>query len=431
MATVLLISVLFGGDDGHRYRLVFETGGQLVPGNEVLVGGAPFGTIDEIELTDDNRAAVTITTDEALREGTEAVIRATSLSGVANRYVSLTLGPDNAQELPTDGVAIDIDRTTTPVDLDQLFDTFDESTRKGLSDTIKGFAGIYAGKGEEANAAYKYFAPALASTERLLSEIDRDQAVFTRFIVDTSRVMTALGERRDDLSSAVNNSSSALAAIAAENTAFSSDLQQLPPTLRQANTTFVNLRAALDDIDPLVATTKTATRNLEPFLEKLRPVARRAVPVFSDLALAVNRPGPDNDLAETVTSLPPLHRLAAASTRASIRAMDASQENIAITRAYSPDLLNSFANLGRVAGFYDGNGHYVRVQAAAFNLFRYDQLTDNLVPIPPEDKFDGFETGIFTRCPGAATQPIAGSNPFLDDGNLAGVCDPSDVPPGP
>ena len=313
---MLVISLLFGGDDGHRYKLLFETGGQLVPDNEVLVGGAHFGSIDEIELTDDNRAAVTVTTEEPLREGTEAVIRSTSLSGVANRYISLTLGPDNAPELPTDEVAIDIDETTAPVDLDQLFNTFDDSTRKGLSDTIKGFAGIYAGKGEEANAAYRYFAPALASTERLLRELDRDQAVFTRFIVDTSKVMTALAERRDDLSSAVNNSGTALAAIAAENDAFSADLELLPPTLRQANTTFVNLRAALDDLDPLIATTGRATRDLEPFLEELRPVLRRAVPVFDDLALTVSRPGADNDLAELVSSLPPLHRLSASSTRA-------------------------------------------------------------------------------------------------------------------
>ena len=41
-------------------------------------------------------------------------------------------------------------------------------------------------------------------------------------------------------------------------------------------------------------------------------------------------------------------------------------------------------------------------------------------------------------CPGGATQPIPGSNPFTDDGNLlAGgqspnpKCDVSDVPPGP
>ncbi len=37
-------------------------------------------------------------------------------------------------------------------------------------------------------------------------------------------------------------------------------------------------------------------------------------------------------------------------------------------------------------------------------------------------------TGI-QRCPGGASQPIAGSNPFLDNGNLTGKCDPAQVIP--
>ena len=52
---VIAIAVVFlgGGDDGSKYRLLFETGGQLVKGNQVLIGGAPVGTVDEIELRDD------------------------------------------------------------------------------------------------------------------------------------------------------------------------------------------------------------------------------------------------------------------------------------------------------------------------------------------------------------------------------------------
>ena len=51
-----------------------------------------------------------------------------------------------------------------------------------------------------------------------------------------------------------------------------------PPALRQANTTFVNLRAALDDLTPLVNDSKPATKDLAPFLRKLRPVARAIGP---------------------------------------------------------------------------------------------------------------------------------------------------------
>jgi hypothetical protein len=95
-------------------------------------------------------------------------------------------------------------------------------------------------------------------------------------------------------------------------------------------------------------------------------------------------------------------------------------------------VIASFGKLGAVSGYYDGDGNYARVQAAAFNLFRYNPISQFLEPIPPEEKFNGFEfIPASTRCPGGATQPIPGSNPFLDEGRLAGKCDPSDVPPGP
>src|SRR5687767_11045135 len=167
VAGVVLAGVtLFGGGDGHRYTLLFETGGQLVPGNEVLVAGQAIGKVDELGLTDDGQAEVEVTLDRALHEGTTAQIRLTSLSGIANRYVALHMGPDSADQLP-DGATLAADATSSPVDLDQLFNTLDERTRASLQDVFEGQATIYAGAEEEANRAYKYLAPGLTSTERL------------------------------------------------------------------------------------------------------------------------------------------------------------------------------------------------------------------------------------------------------------------------
>ena len=422
--------LLFGGNGGHKYRLLFETAGQLVPGNQVLVGGAAAGSVDSVALTPDNQAEVVITIDDQLHEGTTAVIRTPSLSTVAGRYISLTPGPDNNPALDDDATLAG-DATITPVDLDQLFDTFTPKTRKGLQGVIQGFAGVYAGKGKQANAAYKYFAPALSSTDRLLAELTSDQRVLTEFIVNGGKVVTAVAQKRDELTSLVSNANTALGAIASQNSAFDQTLQLLPPTLRQADTTFVNLRAALDDLDPLVNTTKKATKDLNPFLLKLRPVLNRAVPVFTDLRSTVKAPDGSNPLAELVKASVPLHKRGGPASRSGIRSLDASQPVIAFARPYAPDLLGSFTKLGQVTAYYDGDGHYARVQNAAFNLFNWNSITNNLDPIPLSDKFNGFTTAISTRCPGGATQPITGSNPFTDQGKLTGKCNPADVPPGP
>jgi ABC-type transport system involved in resistance to organic solvents, periplasmic component len=251
IAVVGLAVVLFGGNGGYKYDLLFQNAGQLVPENQVLIGGSPVGSVDSIELTENNLASVHVTVSQRLHEGTTAVIRATSLSGVANHYVSVSPGPNSNPALE-EGATLGLASTTTPIDIDQLFNTFPPGVRRGLSQFIQGNAEIYAGVGHQANQTYKYFGPALNRTAAFAHELNADQNLFQRFIVSSSKLATAVSERGSQLSSAISNANTAFGAIAGQNVALDQTLRRLPPVLRQSNTTFVNLRAALDDLEPLV-----------------------------------------------------------------------------------------------------------------------------------------------------------------------------------
>jgi phospholipid/cholesterol/gamma-HCH transport system substrate-binding protein len=449
---VLVLVVLFGGSSGHTYHLLFQNGGQLVSGNEVLVAGQSIGKVDEITLTNDAQADVKISVDEPLNEGTTAVVRATSLSGIANRYVSITPGPDNAPELD-DEATLTGEHTTSPVDLDQLFNTFRPNTRAALRNVIQGSAALYDGNTKGAQQSYKYFAPALSSARRLFAELTSDSRALNQFLGQGSKALNAVAERRDDLSALTANANQALGAIASQNEALDRSLVALPPTLRQANTTFVNLRAALDDLTPVVDAAKPATQDLAPFLRKLRPVAERSVPVVGNLRRAVDRPGANNDVTDSLRVLPRVESRASTAVPQTIGGLDASQPVIEFARPYMPDLMGFLAKFGEVTAYYDASGHYARVSTAQANLFHYcapgdtnphctggggPYTTGQLAPIPPSEQFDDLEFGLFTRCPGGAIPPIGGSNPFTDDGNLLTggeppnpKCDTSDVPPGP
>ena len=81
-------------------------------------------------------------------------------------------------------------------------------------------------------------------------------------------------------------------------------LDLLPGTMRKANTTFVNLRAALDDLDVLVAESKPATKDLAPFLRALRPLVADARPTIADLRELIRKPGKNNDLIELTGKMP-------------------------------------------------------------------------------------------------------------------------------
>jgi phospholipid/cholesterol/gamma-HCH transport system substrate-binding protein len=450
LAIIAIAWIIFGGgDDGYEYELVFETGGQLVPDNQVLIGGSPVGSVDSIELNDDGEAEVAITVDRQLHQGSSAVIRSTSLSGVANRYVSITPGPDNAPGLDSGSVITQVD-TTTPVDLDQLFNALRAPERKGLQDFIQGSATVSAGRGEEANETYRYLSPALTATDRLIQEINRDSQVLSDFLVSGARVTGAVAERRDDLVGLVSNTNQALGAVAERNEEHDRSLVALPPALRQANTTFFNLRLALDDLDPLVETVRTDTKDLAPFLRQFNKVAGKSRPVFKNLRIAVNKKGKNNDLTDATGKLPAIQKAAARASGPSVQAMIDSEPVFSFIRPYSPDLFGALGKLGQLAGYYDANGHYLRVQPAGLGAFRYNTGTNELEPdFAINDVFDpygvpfaaGSDLDIYNRCPGGVTQAaLDGSNPFLDPlgpGLTTPVppagndCNATDLPPGP
>lgn len=435
---VLVVLIVLGGDSGHKYQLIFQTGGQLVPGNQVTVGGQPIGTINDIKLTDDAHAAVTITVDQQLHEGTTATVRAASLSGIANRYISVSPGPNSNPAIP-EGSTIPSTKTTSPVDIDQLFNTFTPKARQGLRDFIQGQAAVYTGNNEEARATYKYFAPSLQASDRLFAELTSDQESLSQFLVAGSKVFGTLAQHSNQLADLTSNANQAFGAIASENEAFSQDLALLPETMRQANTTFVNLRAALDDLDPLIADTKAVMPELAPFLRRVEPVVSDSVPVFRNLGLAFNTPGSANDLNDAFALAPAAESQARKSVQPTLQALADSRHLIAFFRPYTPDLLGAVGKLGAATGYYDFNGHYVRTQPAGGNLFAYVDGTGLLEPLPQSQQFTPFQAmgnKLFERCPGGATQPNPGwpnptDHPFLDDGNLNGLCNPNEVPPGP
>jgi phospholipid/cholesterol/gamma-HCH transport system substrate-binding protein len=438
VAVIALAVVIFGGNGDHKYNLLFQNASQLVPDNQVLIGGQPVGSVESIELTDDNLARVEVSVEQELHEGTTATIRATSLSGVANHYVSISPGPNSNPPLG-EGATLGLADTTTPVDIDQFFNTFPAPVRRGLANFIKGNAEWYAGAGKTANETYKYLGVGFNRAGAFAHDLTADERLFARFLVSSSRLSTAVSERGAELASAIANANTAFGAIASQNVALGRSLALLPPTFRQANTTFVNLRAALDDVEPLIEATGTATEDLAPFLADLRPVLSQAVPVFENLSLTVRRKGFANDSADLLAALPSVQSRASRTFPHSEAAIEAFQPNLNFFRAYAPEFFNGFAAFGRVTAPYDGNGHYARGSLSGLNLFNYNGESRELEPIAPSEQYGAFgeSASVKRRCPGGASQPAAdGSSPFTEppfDGSGVTVsdCNPDDAPPGP
>src|SRR3954447_3537320 len=458
VAAVFLVGfILFGGaSGGYTVKAYFENGNQLVKGNQVELDGTPIGSVKGLDITPNGQAVVTLGIESKytpLPQGVHATIRQASQSGIANRYIDLTMPGTTAhqQKIP-DGGEITADNTTTSVDLDQLFNTLDPPTRKALQGFFKGQAKSYAGKGEMANVAFQYLNPALSTSRRLFNELNSDTPTLERFVTDSSRLVSTLASRRDDLSALIQNLDTTMGAIGSQKVALADALQGLPDFMRRSNTTFVNLRAALDALTPLVNATKPVAKKLNPFLDQLRPLLHDLRPTVADLRTIVKRPGSANDLTELTQSFGPLASEAldtkdrkidfgggpqdVGSTPGAfpttIQAFKDSTPQIAFGRPYTPDLLGWFDDFS-TTGSYDALGGISRTQVV-FNVSTPENGIPAIVPLPQRGASykNLLRTGQYKRCPGGSEEPAPDkSNVWSADDQKALDCKESDRPVGP
>ena len=91
VVAVAIVVLLFIGGGGYRDTAEFVNAGQLVKGSEVRVAGVSVGTVEDIEISHSGTAEVTFSVDDdyaPLRQGTQATIKPTSLSGICLLYTS-------------------------------------------------------------------------------------------------------------------------------------------------------------------------------------------------------------------------------------------------------------------------------------------------------------------------------------------------------
>jgi phospholipid/cholesterol/gamma-HCH transport system substrate-binding protein len=455
IVAVAAVGLLLRGDP-YTVTANFENASQLVEGSEVIVAGTPAGSVQAIELAPDNTALVTFTVDDELAPlpvGTKAQVDSFSLSSIANNQVDLTLPAIEGGETIPDEGRIDQSDTIANVDLDELFNTLDDRTVRNLKKVIKGFEISYDGVGPQANKGFRYLNPFLSTSRRFFGELNRDERALERLIVDGSQLAGAVAQRSPDLEALVGNLNRFQGALARQKQSLADAVAKFPGFMRSANTTFVNLRAALDDVDPLVDASKPVAIRLRPFFREFRGAARGAVPTIRDLDALVKRPGATNDLVEFTGLQPEVARVALGPVERhgaerqgafpeTAESLRGSLPQLAHLRPYTPELVGWFDDFSH-SGHIDANGAFAR-QQVNFNAFLIDAntgLPESLIPFDQRGElFKAFASiDNLRRCPGAIERdrgdgsipfvPQQPEDPFQPAGGLD--CDPTQAAVGP
>jgi phospholipid/cholesterol/gamma-HCH transport system substrate-binding protein len=442
-ATMLLVAalavflVIHSTSKSYEVKAQFVNSSQLVKGSPVQSGGVPIGSVSDIGVTPNGQALVTmkIKKDGPLRRGTLAQIKQLSLSGEANRYIDLTFPSSRAAKIPNGGRIEEAD-TRSAVDLDELFDTLDAPTRRSLQDFIKGNAEQFVGHTKQANEGLRYLSPLLSTSSRLFNQVSRDTPLLQGFLVNSARLVTDLAERRDSLASLIGNLDVTTRAIGDQRVALADAIQRLPPFMRRANSTFVDLRHALDDVDPLVDASKPVAARLGPFLSEARRFTAAARPTIADLRTAIRRPGAGNDLIELTNAIPPLNDIATVRKARTyspgghavsvgtvpgafgqmIAAMTGATPVLAFARPYTTDFLGWLDDFSTTGANVDALGGNARAHLSLAELLTGGPVKRNQ----------------FKRCPGAAEVAAAdGSNVLSASEQAALHCSDADRATGP
>lgn len=268
------------GDDGKRVTAYFSRAVGVYPGSDVQVLGVRVGTVDSVTPRGERvEVVMTLDSDAPVAADTQALIVAPSV--VADRHLQLTTLSRGGSPRITDGTVIPVERTATPVELDELYASLNDlltalgpngaNSDGALSDLLDTGAANLRGNGAAFNENVRNFAElaqTLAGTrDDLFGTIDELQK-FTSMLADNDQQVLAVNDQlaqvwqtlaadRDELSTALTTLAGALGEIQGfirdNRAALKSNVDKLAETTQ----VLVDQRAALSealDVAPIAVT---------------------------------------------------------------------------------------------------------------------------------------------------------------------------------
>lgn len=428
IAVVVIVLLLLTGSSNYVLHAQFSDAGQLVGGDLVTVAGHPVGSVGTLSITPNGLADVELNISNSsvtpLRQGTVATIGELSLTGVSNRFVSLT--PGAGAPIPSGGT-LPTSQTRGIVDLDTLLDSLTPQVRSSFQQLIKTGAYLMSGTTpSQLNQAIQYFNPALSQTTALGAEVVADKFALDRLVSSTADVATALANRDADLSGAITNTAATLREVASERLALEDLLARAPSVLAQGTGVLADVDYALRVLDPVLKDLQPVAPRLARLLKVVVPTAKNAIPTVKDVAALIPA------AKQALTALPPVVAQAVPAVNSLGAALPPITPVLAGIRPYAPEVVSGFFGGvgGYSGGYYDANGHYVRI-SPLFGPGGFSGvlgiLNANVSQLPA---FNGTRFGVLAPCPGGTVEPSPnGGNPWNDPDVLpatGSVCNPAD-----
>jgi phospholipid/cholesterol/gamma-HCH transport system substrate-binding protein len=291
------------GGGAYKVRAIFDNAGFVIPGEDVKVAGVKVGTIDSLDVTKDDKAAVVLNiTDpgfQDFRKDASCIVRPQSLIG--ERFVDCNLTQTRAagaplppplptiQKGPGKGQRyLSVQHTSKTVDIDLIGDIAREPERERLSLILNELGTGVAGRGKDLRSVIRRADPALKEVDNLLGVLATQNKTLEQLAVNSDTVLAPLARDRVKVASAIANSSKVAAATASRRGDLEADIQRLPAFLGQLKPTMTRLGALSDEMTPVLNDLDSVAPQVNRLIVQLGPFSQAATPALQTLGDAAD-----------------------------------------------------------------------------------------------------------------------------------------------
>ena len=277
------------------------SGGKLVKGNEVRVGGFRVGVVKDVRpkvttVNGERRsvAVAELSLDkkiEPLARDTQFRVRPRSALGL--KYIELQPGTSKATW--RSGDTVPVKQSSEPLEFEDLFSTFDRETRPNIQNATDGFGNAFAGRGQSINRAIEALNPFFRSLTPVMRNLSDPRTELDQFFLQMGRASAQVAPVARTQALLFTDMADTFAAISADPRALQDTIEKGAPTMDVSIDSFQVQQPFLADFTDLSARLRPAAAELPRSLPAINrafkvgtPVLPRTVELNENLEKAFN-----------------------------------------------------------------------------------------------------------------------------------------------
>ena len=382
-AIAVLLATSAGGSNGnYEVRAIFDDAGNIIPGENVKIGGVTVGKVGSVTATPQAKAAVVLkissTGFQDFRADASCTVRPQALIGekfvdclpTQPRVAGTPLPPPLHKTRGHEGAGqllLPVQNTHSPVDVDLLGDISRLPERQRLTIILNELGAGLAGHGSELHEVIQRANPALQELDRVLQILAGQNKLLAQLAVDSDKALQPFAAVRGNVADFIQQANTVAQASARHRGALKQNLALLPKFLAQLGPSMERLAAFAEQTTPTFNDLKIAAPGINKAFTNLPAFSNSSTKFFTSLGATAKISGP------ALTAIQPLlGRLAQLGKEGKPFAFNASELLSSLRSTGGLERILDFIFLGAgAANGYDALGHFLRAEAVGNGCLTY------------------------------------------------------------